>query len=401
MTHARTLVIDLPDFDARLPHDERWQDIERLHAPEEVARLAGTLRIEHTLSARGAERLWDLLRRGDCLVAPGTGSPDEALQLIRAGCTTLLAAPEGLQQAPWSARGWCETSVVARLQRALVDADRAAHLAGNRAVHWLAPIIADVSVSNCAPLEVVEAVRARIEAGAAAVRIDDRAGCSSGGIDGRLAITSTKGFLGSIAAARLSADVEGVPLVLIASSAAGRATHLTSDHDVRDRAQVAGDRDEHGMFPFHGGLESALARALAVAPLVEVVCLQAERPSLEEAARFAAAVRERHPNRILAYEVPAEVHWARHVPDEDLDGWQRELARLGYSLQFLPRATFHARNAAAFDLGTRLRLQGLGGWSELRDRELAHEDKGYGVARDRRDGAESWARAARAAVKRV
>lgn len=394
-------MIDLPDFDARLPHDERWQDIERLHAPEEVARLAGTLRIEHTLSARGAERLWDLLRRGDCLVAPGTGSPDEALQLIRAGCTTLLAAPEGLQQAPWSARGWCETSVVARLQRALVDADRAAHLAGNRAVHWLAPIIADVSVSNCAPLEVVEAVRARIEAGAAAVRIDDRAGCSSGGIDGRLAITSTKGFLGSIAAARLSADVEGVPLVLIASSAAGRATHLTSDHDVRDRAQVAGDRDEHGMFPFHGGLESALARALAVAPLVEVVCLQAERPSLEEAARFAAAVRERHPNRILAYEVPAEVHWARHVPDEDLDGWQRELARLGYSLQFLPRATFHARNAAAFDLGTRLRLQGLGGWSELRDRELAHEDKGYGVARDRRDGADSWARAARSAVKRA
>jgi isocitrate lyase len=112
-------------------------------------------------------------------------------------------------------------------------------------------------------------------------------------------------------------------------------------------------------------------------------------------------VRARHPGRILAYEVPAEVHWARHVPDEDLDGWQRELAKLGYSLQFLPRATFHSRNAAAFELGTQLRLQGLGGWSGLRDRELAHEDKGYGVARERRDGADSWARAARAAVKRT
>jgi isocitrate lyase len=394
-------VIERSDLDLRPPHDDRWQDIARLHAPEEVARLAGTLRIEHTLSARGAERLWDLLRRGDCLVAPGTGSPDEALQLVRAGCSTLLAAPEGLQQAPWSARGWCETSVVARLQRALVDADRAAHLAGNRAVRWLAPIVSDVSVSNCAPLEVVEAVRARIEAGAAAVRIDDRAGCSSGGIDGRLAITSTKGFVGSIAAARLSADVEGVPLLLVASSAAGRATHLTSDHDERDRAHVAGERDEHGMFPVRGGLEFAVQRALAAAPLVEIVCLQAERPSLEEAARFAAAVRARHPGRILAYEVPAEVHWARHVPDEDLDGWQRELAKLGYSLQFLPRATFHSRNAAAFELGTQLRLQGLGGWSGLRDRELAHEDKGYGVARERRDGADSWARAARAAVKRT
>jgi isocitrate lyase len=394
-------VIDHPACDPRPSRDDRWRDIARLHSMEDVARLAGTLRIEHTLSARGAERLWELLSRGDCLVAPGTGSPDEALQLVRAGCSALLAAPEGLQQAPWSARGWCETSVVARLQRALVDADRAAHLAGNRSTRWLAPIVADVSVSNCAPLEVVEAVRARIEAGAAAVRVDDRAGCSSGGIDGRLAVTSTSGFLGSIAAARLSADVEGVPLVLIASSAAGRATHLTSDHDERDHACIAGERDEHGMFPARGGLESALRRALAVAPLVDVVCLQAERPSLEDAARFAAVVRERHPDRILAYEVPAEVHWARHVPDEDLDGWQRELARLGYALQFLPRATFHARNAAAFDLGTQLRLQGLGGWSQLRDRELAHEDKGYGVARDRRDGADIWSRAARAAVKRA
>jgi isocitrate lyase len=378
---------------------DRWHDVQRLHSAEEVQRLAGTIRIRHTLAELGAERLWDLVQRGECRIAPGVGTPDEALQLVRAGCQILATAPEGLQHAPWSGRGASEVNAVARVQRALVDADRAAHLAGNRSVRWLAPLLVDLSVANCTPLEIVEAMRVRIEAGAAGVRIDDRAGCSSGGMGERLAVTSTGAFVRSISAARLAADVEGVPTVLIAVSSAARATHLTSDHDPRDAGFAVGTRDSWGMQPVQGGIAMAIARALEAAPFADIVCLQAAAPSLFEAEQFAQAIHARHPHKPLAYEVPAEVHWARHMSEEDLARFEQSLSELGYALHFLPRATFHARNAAAFDLATDLRLDGVGGWARLRAHELSNEDKGYGTVRERRDGADAWASAVRGAIE--
>jgi isocitrate lyase len=160
-----------------------------------------------------------------------------------------------------------------------------------------------------------------------------------------------------------------------------------------------GTRDSWGMQPVQGGIAMAIARGLEAAPFADIVCLQAAAPSLAEAEQFAQAIHARHPHKPLAYEVPAEVHWARHMSEEDLARFEQRLSELGYALHFLPRATFHARNAAAFDLATDLRLDGVGGWARLRAHELSNEDKGYGTVRERRDGADAWASAVRGAIE--
>jgi isocitrate lyase len=374
----------------------RWAGIQRDYTAEDVARLQGSVQIEHTLARRGAERLWSLLHSEDYLPTLGAITGKQAVQMVKAGA-------QGIYVSGWQVAGdgnlagetypdqslYPANSVpalVRRLNRALVRADQIEHQEGNVTRDWFVPIVADAEAGFGGNLNSFELMKAMIEAGAAGVHFEDQLASEKkcGHLGGKVLVPTSQ-FIGTLKAARLAADVMGVPTVLISRTDADAATLLTSDIDPADEEFLTGERSPEGFFHVRAGLEPAIKRSLAYAPYADIVWFETSTPDMGEAREFAAAIHERFPGKLMAYNCSPSFNWRKHLDDDQIAGFQRELGELGYKFQFITLAGFHSLNAAMFELARDYVREGMSAYVRLQEREFELEEHGYTATRHQRE----------------
>jgi isocitrate lyase len=376
--------------------DPRWRGIERPYTAQDVVRLRGSLRIEHTLARLGAERLWRLLQRQEPVRALGAMTGGQAVQMVRAGLEAIyvsgwqVAADANLAAHTYPDQSLYPSNsgphLVRRINQALLRQDQIAWAEGDADTDWLVPIVADAEAGFGGPLNAFELTKAFIEAGAAGVHLEDQLASEKkcGHLGGKV-LVPTGQFIRTLAAARLAADVLDVPTVLIARTDADAATLLTSDVDPRDRPFLTGERTAEGFFRVRSGLEAAIARALAYAPYADVLWCETSTPDLEEARAFAEAVHAGFPGKLLAYNCSPSFNWRRHLSPAEIASFQDELGRMGYRFQFVTLAGFHALNAGMFELARGYAAEGMSAYVRLQERELALEADGYTARRHQRE----------------
>jgi isocitrate lyase len=375
---------------------DRWDGIERPYTEEDVQRLRGSVHIEHTLARLGAERLWRLLHEEDYVAALGALTGGQAVQMVKAGLKAIylsgwqVAADANLaghtfpDQSLYPANS--APALVRRLNNALLRADQIEWAEGNGGRSWLAPIVADAEAGFGGPLNSFELMKGMIEAGAAGVHFEDQLASEKkcGHLGGKVLVPTSQ-FIRTLAAARLAADVCGVPTILVARTDAQSATLLTSDVDERDHAFLTGERTPEGYFRVEGGLESAIARGLAYAPYADLIWCETSTPDLEEARTFSEAIHEQFPGKLLAYNCSPSFNWRQHLADDEIASFQRELGALGYKFQFITLAGFHALNESMFELAGGYGEEGMAAYVRLQEREFALEEAGYTATRHQRE----------------
>ena len=374
----------------------RWDGIERPYTSEDVERLRGSVRIEHTLARLGAERLWELLRREDYVPALGALTGGQAVQMVKAGLNAIylsgwqVAADANLAGQTYPDQSLYPSNsgpaLVKRLNNALLRADQIHRAEGDLETHWLAPIVADAEAGFGGPLNAFEVMKALIEAGAAGVHFEDQLSSEKkcGHLGGKV-LVPTNQFVRMLVAARLAADVCGVSTVLIARTDALSAKLLTSDADPADEPFLTGERTAEGFFCVRDGLDPAIARGLAAAPYADLVWFETSTPDIDEARGFADAIHERFPGKLLAYNCSPSFNWRAHLDDERIAGFQRELGEMGYRFQFVTLAGFHSLNAAMFDLARGYAEEGMSAYVRLQEDEFALEPAGYTATRHQRE----------------
>jgi len=374
----------------------RWTGIERPYTSEDVERLRGTVHVEHTLARLGAERLWELLHTQDHVPTLGALTGGQAVQMVKAGLKAIylsgwqVAADGNLAGQTYPDQSLYPSNsgpaLVRRLNNALLRADQIHAAEGDTDRYWLAPIIADAEAGFGGPLNAFEVMKAFIEAGAAGVHFEDQLSSEKkcGHLGGKVLIPTAQ-FLRMLAAARLAADVCGVPTVLIARTDALSATMITSEADPADEPFLTGERTSEGFFRVRAGLEPAIARGLAAAPYADLVWFETATPDMGEAREFAQAIHERFPGKLLAYNCSPSFNWRAHLDDNAIAGFQEELAGLGYKFQFVTLAGFHSLNAAMFDLARGYAQEGMSAYVRLQDEEFALEEHGYSATRHQRE----------------
>jgi isocitrate lyase len=373
-------------------YGQRWAGIRRDFTADDVERLRGSVRIEHTLADLGARRLWKLLHEEDYVHALGALSGNQAMQMVRAGLKAIylsgwqVAADANLaghmypDQSLYPANS--VPNVVRRINATLQRADQIDHMEGRNGTYWFAPIVADAEAGFGGPLNAFELMKAMIEAGAAGVHFEDQLASEKkcGHMGGKV-LVPTQTFIRTLNAARLAADVMGVPTLLVARTDADAASLLTSDVDERDHEFLTGERTPEGFFRVRAGLEQAIARGLAYAPYADLVWCETSEPNLEEARRFAEAIRSRFPNKLLAYHCSPSFNWAGKLDAATIAKFQRELGAMGYKFQFVTLAGFHSLNWSMFELARHYRDRGMAAYSELQQAEFASERFGYTATR--------------------
>jgi isocitrate lyase len=380
------------DWDA----DERWQGIRRPYGPEEVVRLRGSLRVEHSLARLGAERLWRLLTTENYVAALGALSGGQAVQMVKAGLKAIyLSGWQVAADANLSGNTYPDQSLypsnsapalVRRLNNALQRADQIAWAEGDGSIDWLAPIVADAEAGFGGPLHAFELMKSMIEAGAAGVHFEDQLASEKkcGHLGGKVLVPTSQ-FIRTLVGARLASDVLGVPTVLVSRTDALSATLLTSDADPADAEFLTGERTAEGFYRVRDGLEPAIARSLAYAPYADVIWFETSTPDMEEARRFADAIHERHPRKLLAYNCSPSFNWRKHLSDGEIATFQQELGSMGYRFQFVTLAGFHALNESMFELARGYAAGGMSAYVELQEREFALEEHGYTATRHQRE----------------
>jgi isocitrate lyase len=374
----------------------RWEGIERPYTSEDVDRLCGSVRVEHTLARLGAERLWQLLHDEEYVAALGALTGGQAVQMVKAGLKAIylsgwqVAADGNLAGQTYPDQSLYPSNsgaaLVRRLNNALLRADQINSAEGGPEAHWLAPIVADAEAGFGGPLNAFEVMKSMIEAGAAGVHFEDQLSSEKkcGHLGGKVLIP-TSHFVRMLVAARLAADVCGVPTVLVARTDALSARLLTSDTDPADERFLTGERTPEGFFCVSDGLEPAIARGLAAAPYADLVWFETSTPDLDEAAEFAGALHERFPGKLLAYNCSPSFNWRAQLDDARIAGFQQELARMGYRFQFVTLAGFHSLNAAMFELARGYARTGMSAYVELQEQEFALEEHGYSATRHQRE----------------
>jgi isocitrate lyase len=381
---------------------DRWQGIERPYTGDDVERLRGSVTVEHTLARLGSERLWQLLNEEPYVAALGAMTGGQAVQMVKAGLQAIyLSGWQVAADANVAGQTYPDQSLypsnsapalVRRLNQALLRADQIEHAEGNSTGrHWLAPIVADAEAGFGGPLNAFELMRTMIEAGAAGVHFEDQLASEKkcGHLGGKV-LVPTGQFIRTLSAARLAADVCGVPSVVVARTDALSATLLTSDADERDHAFLTGDRTPEGYFRVEGGIESAIARGLAYAPYADLIWCETSTPDLGEAREFADAIRSRFPGKLLAYNCSPSFNWKRHLDDAQIARFQEELGEMGYAFQFITLAGFHALNESMFELARGYRAHGMTAYVELQQREFELEEVGYTATRHQREVGAGW-----------
>jgi isocitrate/methylisocitrate lyase len=374
----------------------RWHGIERLYGAEDVARLRGSVHVEHSLARRGAERLWYLLNGDEHVAALGALTGGQATQMVKAGLKAIyLSGWQVAADGNIAAEVYPDQSLypvnsvpqmVRRLTNALRRADQIEWAEGKVDTDWLVPIVADAEAGFGGPLNAFELMKAMVEAGAAGVHFEDQLASEKkcGHLGGKVLVPTSQ-FIRTLTAARLAADVLGVPTLLFARTDALSATLLTSDIDEYDAEFVTGERTLEGYFTVRSGLDSAIARALAYAPYADVLWCETSTPDLGEAREFAEVVHAEFPGKLLAYNCSPSFNWRRHLDDETIARFQEELAEMGYRFQFITLAGFHALNAGMFELATGYAAEGMSAYVRLQEREFELEEAGYTATRHQRE----------------
>jgi isocitrate lyase len=365
--------------------DARWKGVLRHHTPEDVARLRGTVQVEHSLARQGAEKLWRSMTQNPPVRALGALTGNQAVQQVAAGLTGIYCSGwQVAADANHAGQMYPDQSLypsdsvpglVRRINNALMRADQIAHLEGpgNGATRdWMMPIVADAEAGFGGDLNAFELMKAMIDAGAAGVHFEDQlASAKKCGHMGGKVLVPTREFTQKLQAARLAADLLDVPTVLVARTDAHSATLITSDIDPRDRPFLAGQRTGEGFFVLRGGIDAAVARGLAFAPHADVIWCETSTPDLAEARKFAQAIRAEFPGKLLAYNCSPSFNWSKHLDREALQTFQKELGALGYAFQFVTLAGFHALNTSMFELALGYRDEGMAAYAKLQDHEFA------------------------------
>ncbi|MEC5267747.1 isocitrate lyase [Heyndrickxia coagulans] len=376
--------------------DERWQGIVRPYSPEDVLKLRGSVQIEYTLARRGAEKFWNLLHTEDYIHALGALTGNQAVQQVKAGLKAIylsgwqVAADANLagqmypDQSLYPANS--VPNVVKRINQALQRADQIHHAEGDERIDWFAPIVADAEAGFGGPLNVFELTKAMIEAGAASVHLEDQLSSEKkcGHLGGKV-LQPTQTAIRHLIAARLAADVMGVPTVIIARTDANAANLITSDVDPYDAPFITGERTAEGFYRTQAGIDQAIARGLAYAPYADMIWCETSEPNLDEARRFAEAIHEKFPGKLLAYNCSPSFNWKKKLDDKTIANFQKEIARMGYKFQFVTLAGFHALNHSMFELARNYRDRGMAAYSELQQAEFANEQYGYTATRHQRE----------------
>ncbi|MEC3608197.1 isocitrate lyase [Bacillus glycinifermentans] len=381
--------------------DERWNGITRPYKAEDVIRLRGSLKIEYTIARRGSEKLWRLLHTEDFVPALGALTGNQAMQQVKAGLKAIylsgwqVAADANLagsmypDQSLYPANSVPE--VVKRINRTLQRADQIHFMEGKEEIDWFAPIVADAEAGFGGQLNVFELMKSMIEAGAAGVHFEDQLSSEKkcGHLGGKV-LLPTQTAVRNLIAARLAADVMGVPTVLIARTDANAADLITSDIDQYDAPFLTGERTSEGFFKTKAGLDQAIARGLAYAPYADLVWCETSEPNLDEARRFAEAIHEQFPGKLLAYNCSPSFNWKAKLDDQTIVDFQKDLSEMGYKFQFVTLAGFHALNHGMFELARQYKTRGMAAYSELQQAEFASEVHGYTATRHQREVGTSY-----------
>lgn len=381
--------------------DERWNGITRPYKAEDVIRLRGSLEIEYTIARRGSEKLWRLLHSEDFVPALGALTGNQAMQQVKAGLKAIylsgwqVAADANLagsmypDQSLYPANSVPE--VVKRINRTLQRADQIHFMEGKEEIDWFAPIVADAEAGFGGQLNVFELMKSMIEAGAAGVHFEDQLSSEKkcGHLGGKV-LLPTQTAVRNLIAARLAADVMGVPTVLIARTDANAADLITSDIDQYDAPFLTGERTSEGFFKTKAGLDQAIARGLAYAPYADLVWCETSEPNLDEARRFAEAIHEQFPGKLLAYNCSPSFNWKAKLDDQTIGDFQKDLSEMGYKFQFVTLAGFHALNHGMFELARQYKTRGMAAYSELQQAEFASEAHGYTATRHQREVGTSY-----------
>ncbi|HEV7428452.1 MAG TPA: isocitrate lyase [Thermoanaerobaculia bacterium] len=369
-------------------NNPRWDGMTRDYTADDVLRLRGSIDIEHTLAEMGADRLWDLLNDEPYVTALGALTGNQAIQQVRAGLKSIylsgwqVAADANLAGHMYPDQSLYPSNsvpqVVKRVNQALQRADQIDHSEGKSDTHWFAPIVADAEAGFGGCLNAFELMKLMIECGAAAVHFEDQLASEKkcGHLGGKVLLPTSQ-FIRTLSAARLAADVMGVPTLVIARTDANSATLLTSDVDERDHPFLTGDRTPEGFFTIKGGVDAAIARAIAYAPYADLLWMETSTPDIGEARRFADAIHAKYPGKMLAYNCSPSFNWAQKLSSEAIANFQDELGALGYKFQFVTLAGFHALNFSMFELARQYREEGMTAYSRMQQSEFAAEEHGY------------------------
>ena len=387
---------------AALEHDwvtnSRWNGVERPYTAEDVLRLRGSIHIEHTLARLGAERLWDLLQGDEYINALGAMTGNQAVQQVQAGLKAIYVSGwQVAADANNSGQMYPDQSLYPadsvpnlcrRINSALQRADQIHHLEGKVAPSqtWFAPLVADAEAGFGGTLNAFELMKGMIEAGAACVHYEDQLSSAKkcGHLGGKVLVPTSEAIQ-KLVAARLAADVCGVPSLIMARTDANSAFLLTSDIDPRDREFCTGERTSEGFFRIRGGLDSAIARGLAYAPYADLIWCETSEPNVEEARRFAEAIKAQYPDKMLAYNCSPSFNWRKKLDEKTIANFQPTLARMGYKFQFVTLAGFHALNLSMFELARGYKLAGMTAYSRLQEKEFSRETQyGYEAVKHQR-----------------
>ncbi len=381
--------------------DQRWAGIERTYTAADVVRLRGSVQEEHTLARLGTERLWSLLQTEDYVSSLGALTGNQAVQQVRAGLKAIyLSGWQVAADANLAAQTYPDQSlypvnsvpqVVRRINNALLRADQitwaeSGGTARSSAPYWLAPIVADAEAGFGGVLNAFELMKSMIAAGAAGVHWEDQLASEKkcGHLGGKV-LVPTGQHIKTLTAARLAADVCGVPSLIVARTDAQAAKLITSDVDERDQPFVTGERTAEGFFRVRGGIGACVARGLAYAPYSDLLWMETSTPDLAVAAEFAEAIKSVYPDQMLAYNCSPSFNWRANLDDATIAKFQRELGAMGYKFQFITLAGFHALNHSMFALARGYAEEGMSAYVRLQDAEFAAEAEGYTATRHQRE----------------
>ena len=376
--------------------DPRWNGIRRDYTAEDVVSLRGSLREDRTLARITAEKLWDLISHTDYVNALGALTGGQAVQMVKAGLKAIylsgwqvagdanLAGETYPDQSLYPANS--APALVRRINNALRRADQIAWAEGDDSTDWFVPIVADGEAGFGGALNVYELTKAFVDAGAAGVHFEDQLASEKkcGHMGGKVLVPTSQ-HIRTLSAARLAADVAGVPTVIIARTDANSAALLTSDIDERDREFCTGERTPEGFFRTRAGLDQAIARGLAYAPYADLLWCETAHPDLDEARRFAEAIHAEFPGKPLAYNCSPSFNWSAHLDPGTIARFQKELGAMGYKFQFITLAGFHSLNAAMFELARGYAEEGMSAYVRLQNQEFAMEADGYTATRHQRE----------------